>query len=80
MDAWEILLDNSTLGPGHDVWEHLNNQAGDAGGFVLVDTAEVELMETQIDIEIDDSALDVEVNQDGIDVEVEQSEIDVEVE
>ena len=33
MDAWETLIDNSTLTPpGFDAWEHLNNQEGGGEG------------------------------------------------
>lgn len=28
MDAWELLVSNSSLGDGHDAWEHLTAQSG----------------------------------------------------
>ena len=34
-DAWETLINNSTLGAGHDAWEHLNAQEGGGGGETI---------------------------------------------
>ncbi len=41
-DAWEILFDNSTLGSGHDAWEHLNAQEGGGGGETIIISGAVE--------------------------------------
>lgn len=56
MTAWEILTGNSTLLSG-TAWDHLNNQNGDGGGDVIINTTvygelEVELM-SEYNIEID---------------------------
>lgn len=45
-DAWEILFDNSTLGTGHDAWEHLNAQEGGGGGETIIISGAVEAIVT----------------------------------
>ncbi len=80
MDAWDILTGNSSLITG-DAWEHLNAQEGGGlGGYVLVDTVDVEI-DTMgcVDIEIENPDIDVGVEPD-IDVEVDSQELDVEIE
>ena len=36
MDAWEILIGNSTAPDGSDVWAHLNSQSGGTGEQVIL--------------------------------------------
>ena len=80
MDAWETLIDNSTLTPpGFDAWEHLNAQGGSGpGGYILVDTVEVELM-APVDVEILNDAVDLEIVDDTIEVDVDTVDIEVEI-
>lgn len=48
------------------------------GGFVLIDTVEVDLVECCVDVEIENPAIDVEV-EDAIGVEIVDTAIDVEI-
>jgi len=62
MDAWEILVANSTLGPGFDAWEYLNTQEGGSGGSVdCGSTADVDYGTLEADIGIILSAYVVDV-------------------
>jgi hypothetical protein len=45
MDAWEILISNSTLQSG-DVWEHLNNQTGGGGSVVVDGTTSAQIIDS----------------------------------
>lgn len=80
-DAWETLLDNSTLiPPGFDAWTHLNAQGGGIGvGVVLMDGLELEMDDACVDVELE--LEDAILNDDSVefDVELELSEYDVEI-
>ena len=52
MEAWDILFDNSILGPGHDAWEHLNAQEGGSGGGTTIIVGEVELDVSQENVDV----------------------------
>lgn len=67
MDAWETLLDGSTLTDG-DAWEHLNAQGGSSGdvyiGSVLSSGVELALsatLNTQLTSTIDRNVLSASV-------------------
>ena len=71
MDAWETLLDNSTLAPtGFDAWEHLNAQE-DGGGSDCewLITADSNYSVVEVDIEtvlsssVDDVLLEVDLDE-----------------
>jgi len=82
MDAWETLLDTSTLTPpGFDAWEHLSNQGSGTeviGVYALADGLDLELDTMELEIEIETAEYDVEIDG-GFDVEVETAEYDVEI-
>lgn len=81
MDAWETLLDKTTLTPpGFDAWEHLNAQGGGTGvGVVLFDGLVIEMDDRCVDVELDMTSSDVEVGPVGLDVEIETTEYEIEV-
>lgn len=82
-DLWELVLDSSALpdAPENDLWDHLNNLGSGSGpgGFILVDTAEVELMTEEIDVELVEDTLDVEFVDDTVDVKLIDDVLDIEV-
>lgn len=79
-DAWETLLDNSTLTPpGFDAWEHLNNQSGISWDGILRDGLDVEVGMSCFDVEI---TVDLEVlvdTQPEYEVEIDTNEYEVEI-
>lgn len=79
MDAWESLIDNSTIASG-DAWEHLLTQGGGGTGtyVVLVDGLEV-AMDTDMDIEIEDTGADIEVVDTSLDIMIEVQSVDLEI-
>jgi len=78
MTAWEILTGNSTAPIGSTAWVHLNNQqGGTGGGYVIVDSYDVELdMTLSADIEPSEYAVEVDA---PITVTIETNVIDVEI-
>ncbi len=82
MDAWETLLDNSTLTPpGFDAWEHLNAQGGDGPGgtIVLADGLDLEIDTMEFDVELDLTEYIIEVETNEFDVELETTDLEIEV-
>lgn len=76
----EFVLAQSSLPVGNTIRDHIENpSAGGPGGFVLVSTVEVELVNECIDIELDDGTINVELDSGAIDVELDNEAIDVEV-
>lgn len=65
MDAWETLLDNSTLAStGFDAWEHLNAQEGGGegvGSWVLVDGMALMVDNSPVEVELSGDSMSVEV-------------------
>ena len=79
MDAWEIILVNSTLVSG-DAWEHLNAQEG--GGIstytILSDGLYVNMTTNDSTVELDSTSFNIDVDVSDIIIDVDQSPIEVE--
>ena len=80
MDAWEQLIDGSTIASG-DAWEHLMAQGGGgvASYIVLSDGLEVEMGANEITVEIEQADVEVVVDLQDIEVAVDQSPLEVEI-
>lgn len=74
MDAWETLLDTSTLiPPGFDAWEHLNAQEGGSGDCIDAigpSTADVDYQELSADI---GTLLSVSVEEDQLEADLQET-------
>lgn len=81
MDAWEILVDNSTLVTG-DAWEHLNAQEGGGDvvidGLVLVGDVQLEVLSTKYIGFTDSLSYEVLTKSDSIVLEIEEPTLEVE--
>ncbi len=83
-DAWDTLFGNSSLGAGHDAWEHLNAQEGGSewgpgDGVVLTDGLEIEMNCSRFEIEIESSEMLVEVDVAEYEIEIETNSLEIEV-
>lgn len=74
----EFILNQSTLPTGELVRDHIQNPGTGDGGFVLIDTVEVDLVDCCVDVEVENGAIDVDVEA-VTDVEVVEHTIDVEI-
>ncbi len=81
MDAWETLIDNSSLTPpGFDAWEHLNAQegGGTGGTLVLADGLDLEVDTMEYELSLETTEYEVEVESE-YEVEIEETEMVIEV-
>ncbi len=80
MDAWETLIDNSSLITG-DAWEHLNAQEGEGpgGSLVLMDGLELEIDTMEFVLELETVEFEVEIETNEFEVELETTEFEVEI-
>lgn len=68
LDAWQILVGNSTAPAGSDAWTHLNNQQG--GGVVEGDIIVSELISVDIQDGVEMTDFNVDVLTVNLDLEV----------
>ncbi len=80
MDAWEILISNSTISPDHDAWEHLNAQGGGGGPTycVLREGIELSLETVCYELEIEFQEYQIEIGQ-AFEILVDFDEYELEV-
>ena len=71
MDAWETLLDNSTISSG-DAWEHLNAQGGTDTGLI-----DYIILADGLGVGMENETVAVEINRDGVEATVDGSHIGV---
>jgi hypothetical protein len=63
MDAWEILISNSTISPDHDAWEHLNAQGGGENIYCI--------LQDGLDMTLELVCFEIEIEQDYFELEME---------
>jgi len=80
MDAWETLVEGSTIATG-DAWEHLQAQGGGgtASYVVLTDGVQIEMSANDVEITVDQQPVEVTIDPQEITVTVDQSPMEVEI-
>jgi hypothetical protein len=82
MDAWETLINTSSLTPAssYDAWEHLNAQEGGGGDCtILVDEYLLTMEDDMPDLVIEDGGFELELDDTGFEMSVDDTDYYIEV-
>ena len=79
MDAWETLLSGSSLGTGHDAWEHLLAQTGGSGLVSIGCDFSLEVHDVDYAILVDGEEIEIEVVDEECEVLIEEELFIIEV-